>query len=224
VSEATDFPLVAPTGVYREPWIPAWVHATEEDALRDWMTGELTGEIEQSGVQAGWIKVGASDDGLTDTEMKVLRAAASASAATGAALGSHTIRGRVALHQIAIVEASRGAPDRFVWIHAHQEPDFALHRAAATRGAWLEYDGIGEAGTDEAFVALILRALDAGFVDQVLLSHDRGWYDPAQPGGGTPRPFNYLSDRFLPLLSAAGVDDATLDRLTRTNPFRAFAK
>ena len=26
VSEATDFPLVLPTGVYREPWIPDWVH------------------------------------------------------------------------------------------------------------------------------------------------------------------------------------------------------
>jgi phosphotriesterase-related protein len=25
VSEATGMPLVAPTGVYREPWIPPWV-------------------------------------------------------------------------------------------------------------------------------------------------------------------------------------------------------
>ena len=27
VSEATDFPLVLPMGVYREPWIPDWVQA-----------------------------------------------------------------------------------------------------------------------------------------------------------------------------------------------------
>src|SRR5919112_5205854 len=27
VSEATGFPLVVPTGVYREPWVPGWVHA-----------------------------------------------------------------------------------------------------------------------------------------------------------------------------------------------------
>jgi phosphotriesterase-related protein len=46
VSEATGFPLVAPTGVYREPWIPPWVHEAEEDALRDWMQSELEGEIE----------------------------------------------------------------------------------------------------------------------------------------------------------------------------------
>ena len=42
--------------------------------------------------------------------------------------------------------------------------------------------------------------LDAGFGDQIMLSMDRGWYDPAQPGGGTPRPFTYLSEVFLPKL------------------------
>jgi phosphotriesterase-related protein len=224
VSAATGFPLVAPTGVYREPWIPPWVHAADEAALGAWMVGELTEEIEATGVQAGWIKIGAGDDGLTACETKVLRAAAAASAATGAAVGSHTLRGRVARDQLDVVEAAGGAPDRYVWIHAHQEPDFAWHRAAVDRGAWVEYDGIGEPGTDDAFVALVLRALEAGLGDRLLLSQDRGWYDPAQPGGGTPRPYTYLSEKFLPHLSDAGVDDATIDRLTRTNPFSAFAR
>ena len=39
VSEATHFPLLAPTGIYREPWIPAWAHAASEEKLRDWMAG-----------------------------------------------------------------------------------------------------------------------------------------------------------------------------------------
>jgi len=66
--------------------------------------------------------------------------------------------------------------------------------------------------------------LDAGLGDRLLLSHDRGWYDPAQPGGGTPKPFTYISRHFLPKLRAAGVDDATIRILTRENPFRAFAR
>lgn len=224
VSEATEFPLVAPTGVYREPWLPPWVHDAEEEALTAWMIGELTGQIEESGVRAGWIKVGATDDGLTEAETKVLRAAARASIATGAALGSHTIRGRVALDQIDVIERAGGAVERFVWIHAHQEPDLTWLLRAAARGVWLECDGIGEPRTDQRFVALIVRALDAGYGDQILLSHDRGWYDPAQPGGGTPRPYTYLNEVFLPLLSDAGVDDATIKRLTQDNPFRAFAR
>ena len=31
VSEATGFPIVVPTGIYREPWVPAWVHEASED-------------------------------------------------------------------------------------------------------------------------------------------------------------------------------------------------
>ena len=58
------------------------------------MLGELQGEIEGSGVQAGWIKLSAGDDGLTACETKILRAAAAAGAATNAVIGSHTIRGR----------------------------------------------------------------------------------------------------------------------------------
>jgi phosphotriesterase-related protein len=223
-SEATSFPLVAPTGVYREPWIPPWVHAAEEAALRDWMVGELTGEIEKSGVQAGWIKVGASDDGLTESETKVLRAAGAASAATGAAVGSHTVRGHVARTQLDVLEAAGAAPDRFVWIHTHQEPDIAIHHELARRGAWIEYDGIGDPDDDDRFIDLILRALDAGLANRVLLSHDRGWYDPAQPSGGTPKPFTYLTEVFLPRLNAVGVEDATIRQMTATNPFEAFSR
>src|SRR6185503_9347367 len=45
VSAATGFPLVVPTGVYREPWIPGWIQAATEAELRDWMMGELSNEI-----------------------------------------------------------------------------------------------------------------------------------------------------------------------------------
>ena len=71
---------------------------------------------------------------------------------------------------------------------------------------------------------LILRALKAGLGQQLLLSHDRGWYDPALPGGGTQTPYTHLSDVMLPLLQAEGVDEATIRQLTVSNPFEAFAR
>ncbi len=57
-----------------------------------------------------------------------------------------------------------------------------------------------------------------------MISQDRGWYDPDKPGGGTPEPFTHLVDSFLPALRAPGVDEDTITTLTRTNPFRAFAR
>lgn len=223
VSEAAQFPIVVPTGVYREPWILPWIHDADEDALYDWMLRELTEQIEDSGVQAGWIKLSAGDDGMTATEAKVLRAAARASKATGAVIGSHTVRGRVVRDQLAILDAVGAPLNRFIWIHTQAEPDLTLHLEMARRGVWLEYDGIG--GADDAFyVNLITRPLDAGFSEQIMLSHDRGWYDPALPNGGTPKPYTYLIEQFLPQLRAAGVDDATIRQLTCDNPFRAFAR
>ncbi len=225
VSEAAGFPIVVPTGVYREPWIPAWVHQAGAAEIRDWMLGELTGQIEDSGVQAGWIKLSAGDDGMTECETKVLRAAAWAGKATNAVIGSHTIRGSVVQRQLAIVEKEGYSLDRFIWIHAHIEPDIEMHLEVARRGAWIEYDAIGADDlSDEFFIERILRVLDAGLEHRLLLSQDRGYYDPSQPGGGVPRPFTYLHERFLPKLRAAGVPQDTIQRLTCDNPFRAFAR
>ena len=33
VSDATGLPILVPTGIYREPWIPDWAYAASEDEL-----------------------------------------------------------------------------------------------------------------------------------------------------------------------------------------------
>jgi phosphotriesterase-related protein len=225
VSVATGMPLVAPTGIYREPWVPPWAHEAAEGELREWMVRELSDEIGTSGVQAGWIKLSANDDGMTACETKILRAAAHAAALAGAAIGSHTIRGRVVRDQLTVIETAGFAPDRFIWIHAHVEPDFSINLDMARSGMWIEYDGIGsDEETDARTIERVLRMLEAGLGDHVLLSQDRGTYDAAAAGGGIPRAYTYICEAFLPRLRAAGVDERTLRQLTIENPFRAFAR
>lgn len=223
VSEATGFPIVVPTGNYREPWIPGWVAAASEEALRDWMLAELTDEIAGSGVRAGWIKLSAGDDGITDLEARILRAAAAAARKTNAVIGSHTIKGRVVMDQLDIIEAAGYDPARFISIHTQEEPDRAMHLAVARRGAWIEFDSIGRT-EDDLLIELIHHVLDAGFGDQLLLSHDRGWYDPAQPGGGEPKPYSHLSEVLIPKLMQSGINQKTIVQLTHDNPFNAFAR
>ncbi len=223
VSEATSMPIVVPTGIYREPWVPAWALAASETTLEDWMRGELDDQIEHSGVRAGFIKLSAGDDGMTDAERRILRAATRAATTSGAAIGSHTIRAQVVHDQLDTLEATGGDPSRFVWIHASADT-LATNLEIAARGAWIEYDWIGEPADDPMFIERVLRMCDAGYADRLLLSHDRGWYDPAQPGGGRPKPYTYIIEVFLPRLRAAGANDALIHQLTVVNPFAAFSR
>lgn len=223
VSRATNFPIVVPTGDYREPWIPEWVRTATEAQLEAWMVRELTQRFDEADYRAGWIKLSAGDDGMTPLEARILRAATRAAVATGAVIGSHTIKGRVVLDQLDVIEAEGGDPRRFISIHTQAEKDFGLNLAVAERGAWLEYDNIGYVDDGE-LIPLILGVLEAGRSAQLLLSHDMGWYDPAKPGGGTPRPYTHLSQVMLPKLRAAGVDESTIVQLTQVNPFDAFAR
>ncbi|GAA0311861.1 esterase [Kineococcus aurantiacus] len=225
-SRRTGLPVVVATGVYREPWVPDWVYGASDDELEAWMHRELTEGVEGSGVLAGFIKISAAEDGIRPVEERVVRAAARAAARTGALVGSHTTDGRVVLGQIDLAVAEGLAPDRFLSIHTQTITDPGLRQAIVDRGAWIEFDDVGQGGRDgdARTLELVLDSLAAGQTGRVLLSHDAGWFDPALPGGGTPRPFTDLTGSFLPALRAAGVGAGVLDELCVRNPFRAFAR
>ena len=225
VSQAAGLPVVVATGLYRDPLRPEWARAASEAELREWMVGELTDRIEQTDVRAGWIKLGASPSALTEQEQKALRAAAQAGVATDATIGCHITSGAVARNALDILERSGFPAERFVWIHADQERDAAWHEEIARRGAWVEFDSIGHAeNTDH--VEMVQHMLDGGWGARLLLSMDSGWYDPGTPDcrAGCIKGYTYLSETFLPSLRDAGVDEATIDTLTRENPFHAFAR
>jgi phosphotriesterase-related protein len=108
-----------------------------------------------------------------------------------------------------------------------------MHTELARRGAWVEFDSIGHPQPmhdppidDAAHIEMIQHMLDAGLGHRLLLSMDSGWYQPGRPGcrAGCINGYTYLSETFLPKLHNAGVDEATVDKLTRENPFHAFAR
>jgi phosphotriesterase-related protein len=71
----------------------------------------------------------------------------------------------------------------------------------------------------------VLALIEAGYADHMLLSHDAGWYEPGQPDGLPKdgiRGYTALFEQFIPALKARGVDDATIQLMTVTNPARAF--
>jgi len=229
LADSTPIHLVAPTGVYRDAFIPAAMRSWSVEQCAEAWIRDLTVGMEGTDIRAGFIKIAMSDDGPTELEIRNLKAAARASKATGAVIGSHTIGGVVARKELAVLEAEGLDLHRFIWIHTQTEPDVSVHIDAARRGAYVEYDAIGTGPeTEQAMQGFVLKVLEAGFGGHILLSHDAGWYQPGQPHGKPEnldiRGYTPLINTFIPGLMAAGVSSDTIHKLTVENPARAFGR
>lgn len=228
VAQLTPIHIVAPTGVYRQEFMPASFRQASAEQLTQAWVGELSEGIDGTPARAGFIKLSVSDDGPTPLEIRNLTAAAQASQQTGAAIASHTPSGALALRQMEILEAAGLDLARFIWAHANLEPDAAMHLEAARRGAYVEFDAVGASWQPQtAMVDHVLALIQADQADRVLLSHDAGWYDPSRPDGqpeaGGIRGYTALVEDFLPALRARGVAAELVRLITEVNPARAFA-
>jgi phosphotriesterase-related protein len=219
--------IIAPTGVYRDAYIPEMLRDVSEDYLADLWTKELTEGIDSTSIQAGFIKLAMSDDGPKPLEIRNLRAAAKASQRTGAVIGSHTVGGKNARQEMDVLEGAGLDLHRFIWIHAQTEPDVSVQMEAARRGAYVELDAVGAPYQSQAEMEASVRALiQAGYVEQILLSHDAGWYNPARADGLPDdgyRGYTALTKEFIPALLKNGISEEHIKQITVHNPAAAFA-
>lgn len=98
---------------------------------------------------------------------------------------------------------------------------------AAQREAYLEFDSVGapyQSQTD--LLETTLASIEAGYADQLLRSHDAGWFNPARPDGLPDegfRGYTALANEFLPAMLERGVTEEQVRLITVNNPARAFA-
>lgn len=227
LADATSMYIIAPTGVYRDAFIPASLREVSEEYLAELWTKELTEGIEGTSIRAGFIKLAMSDDGPTPLEIRNLQAAVKVSQRTGAVIASHTIGGIVAKKEMDVLEDAGHDLRRFIWIHAQTEPDASVLKEAARRGAYVELDSVGAPHQSQPeLLDVTVTLISAGYIDHLLLSHDAGWYNPADPNGmpdGGYRGYTALMKDFIPALAARGISDEQIRQITVVNPARAFA-
>ena len=227
LAEVTSIHIIAPTGVYRDAYIPESLREISVHDLAELWTTELTEGIEGTSIRAGFIKLAMSDDGPTALEIRNLKAAVRASQNTGAVIASHTIGGKVARKEMDVLEEAGLDLRRFIWIHGQTEPDVSILEEAARRGAYVELDSVGAPHQSQSeLLETIIALIQAGFTDHLLLSHDAGWYNPARPDGLPEdgfRGYTALSRDFIPELLKRGITEEQVRLITLNNPANAFA-
>jgi len=227
LAESTPIHLVAPTGIYKEAFTPASLRDVNVEFLAALWAQELLFGIEGTNIRAGFIKLAVSDDGPTALEIRNLKGAARASAASGAVIACHAIGGEVALKVVDILEDENLDLARFIWVHAQAEDNLQIQLEVAQRGAFLEIDSIGGTWQTQAqLIENVLGIIEAGCADKLLLSHDAGWYNPAHQDGIPDEGFRGYTDlitNFLPALRKRRLREEQVNRITIENPYRAFA-
>ena len=222
LSEATGLHIVTNAGLYKEPFLPPYAFAESADQLADRWIAEIREGIGDTGIRAGFVKIAVNPGPLIPIQQKIVRAAARAQIATGAVVASHTASGVAALEQLDILEREGADPGRFIFVHADVETEERYHLQVAARGAWVEYDQLKQ--EEEARSLQLIRSMvDAGYSERLLISHDAGWYNVGEAGGGQVRGYEYIPQRFVAQLRDAGCGEGQIHQLTVTNPARAFS-
>jgi phosphotriesterase-related protein len=223
LSAMTGVELWTNTGLYAAN---AYKHlpryAWEESALqlsKRWVA-EWKNGIE--GTKPRFIKIGVNAGALKEMDRKIVEAGAYTMLETGLTLGSHTgppVNGASpALQQIELLEKLRMPLKKFVWIHAQNEKDHAIHEQAARKGVWVEFDGINERSAQFHLDCVQFMAKKK-LLDRTLISQDSGWYRVGEPGGGKYNGYDYIYTGFVPQLEKKWVK-----RLLWDNPRAAFGE
>jgi len=227
LSIATGLHILTNTGWYKPPYLPPRAFdLSAEEIAAEWIAEYEDGIPDPSSdgdpVRPGFIKIAVNPGPLDPTQRKIVQAAALTHLATGLTVASHTGEAQAALESLAAAEALGMDLSRYIVVHADQIRSLDALAEIAEFGAWIEYDAIGTRDIEE-HIELLQRSLDRGWIDQILLSQDAGWYAVGEPNGGTVRPFTTILTAFRHRLAQAGVDDATWSRLMVANPARAYA-
>ena len=183
LSDQTGLNVVAACGFYTHDAYPFKVENLSVEELAAGMVAELTEGIDGTNIRAGIIGEIGTSQTLHENEIKVLKASASAHKQTGAPVMVHLSPwAQHGLGVIDILEEAGVAPNRICLCHTDILLDTTDMRRILDRGAYLEFDNFGKLFTsgsaygrfpsDEERMAVLYQLIDAGYVDQLLVSCD----------------------------------------------------
>ncbi|GAA2141107.1 phosphotriesterase family protein [Actinomadura napierensis] len=243
ISAGSRVAVVAGTGVFTEPFHPAFVREalaagagqvnpggttprqelegqSGVDRLAERLLAEIGFGLDGTNALPGVIgEIGTWGEAPTEAEELCLRAAARAARYSGLSVATY---GRAGVAQLEILTAAGLAPDRVAVGQQDRVDDPGQHRKIAETGAYVSFGTLGLAGEDHAAIGARVRAvmdlLEAGHAERVLLSTGVSRMEQVVRYGGAG--YGYLFGTFLPALRAAGADEETLDMVLRANPLR----
>ena len=226
ISQRTGIYIVASGGFYMERTYPPELAGKSEDQIAE----DLAKEAADNRYGA-FGEIGENPNApMSAAEQKVFRAIGKAHLRTNLSIFTHNAYGTgpnvpkdAGLRQLDVFESVGVKPGRVVIGHTCclDDPEADIIRQIAKRGAWVGFDRMNTVEqfvTDEKRVKMLLKFLDAGYVNQLLLASDF-------TGGRTLEGPLYARTKtvFAPKLAQAGVKEEIIHQILYDNPRRFLA-
>lgn len=234
-SVSSGINIIASTGFHKLIYYPEehWIHTMDESKLLYLFKSEIENGMyincdnalptDRISAKAGIIKTASDLAGPTGTYRRLFNAAAEASRETGVPILSHIEACKGALEQVQIFN-DHGVPlDSIILCHIDRKlDDFAAQFEIAKTGVYLEFDTIGrfKYHSDEEEAAFIVKMVEHGYEDRILLSLDTTRERLKSYGGSIG--LDYILTNFIPLLKSYGLSDNMIEKFTISNPAKAF--
>jgi phosphotriesterase-related protein len=196
------------------------------ESLSDEIVREITLGCDNTDVRAGIIgEISVTNPAADEEEGKVLRAAARASARTGAAI-LIDCPASSAIEALNILKGYGADPMRIIMANANSvllAP--ALLEELLSRGVFLQftvgkYQTVHTRVSDTDVAKAVVALIRQNRIRQILLSHNLSQKIQLKSLGGTG--YTYLPELFLPYLKKQGVTEEQIKVLMRQNPQRAL--
>ncbi len=224
LSEATGVQILTNTGIYgaaNDRYVPPFAEEETPDQLARRWIDEYRNGIDGTGIKPGFLKIGVDPAPLSALDRKLVQAACRTHRATGLTIACHTSGsdGKAALEELEIIRAEGLRPEAWIWVHAQNSPNSALHAQIAQAGGWVSFDGLQEGQLDR-HVEFVQAMKRANLLHRVLLSHDGNSFRIRNTD--TMRPYHLLFEQFLPQLRQAEFREWEIEQMTVRNPAEAF--
>jgi phosphotriesterase-related protein len=246
LSKRSGVNIIPATGYYVEATHPANVKHQAAEELAEGMVNDITNSIHGSNMKAGVIKLAVSENKFTDQEKKALKAGSIAQKKTNVPLTVHTWGDEpgkwngfevIDLLKKYDVDFKKVYMSHVDWTVSQEENWGTAVKAAAT-GVYISFDNFGNewpywsqdhsserfnyisAPTDLDRLRGIKRLIDAGYENQVLMSHDLGQKLRLKAYGG--HGLDHIQTNVFNLFKYLKMDQSLFQKITVENPARLF--
>ena len=234
ISRATGLHILMGCGYYIDPSLPEDMEAKHEDEIVQEILRDLDEGVGGTGICSGFIgEIGLSWP-ITSREQKSLRAAARAQKISGVNLNIHPGQGEEAAMEAAKIAGRAGADLTKTTIdHIDRAVRERENRIALAKlGLMIEYDLFGREGhypaahrkidlpNDHQRINEILDLVEAGYIDQILISQDIWNKTQRRKYGGWG--YAHILDNVVPVMKSKGMTDAEIRTIMVDNPAKLF--